>query len=204
LNLAGVIEQFRTNMAWMDSGGLALQAAAESVQTALLGGKIDQPTADAMLQPIEAAALSLQTDIGAITLSDATRTMADDWGLSWGNARSQIQGAHDDILTLPAQVQSQIRVQVQWQIEQNRRGYQGFQHGGAFTVGGRGGTDRNLVQFAATRGERVIVMPPQASPAGPSYSDSHDQRTNNVSIQGQDLSNPFVIRRLFDSWLQGT
>lgn len=203
LNLAGVIENFRTNMAWITGGGPALAAAAQSVMTALMGGKITQEEADAMLQPLEAAALSLQTDIGAISLSDATRTMADDWGLSWGNARTEIQGAHDDILSLPAQVQSRIRVQVQWELEQNRRGYTGFQHGGSFTVGGRGGTDRNLVQFAATRGERVIVMPPQATPAGASYSDSHDQRTNNVSIQGQDLSNPFVVKRLFDQWLQG-
>jgi hypothetical protein len=203
LNLAGVIEQFRTNMAWITGGGPALAAAAQSIMTAQMGGKITPEQAAAMLQPLEAAALNLQTDIGAITLPDATRTMADDWGLSWDNARTQIQGAHDDILTLPAQVQSTIRVQVQWQIEQNRRGYQGFQHGGAFTVGGRGGTDRNLVQFAATRGERVIVMPPQTQALAPSYSDSHDQRTNNVSIQGQDLSNPFVVKRLFDQWLQG-
>jgi len=35
------------------------------------------------------------------------------------------------------------------------------------------------------------------------YYDSHDQRTNNVAIHGQDLSNPFVIKRLFDQMLQG-
>lgn len=35
----------------------------------------------------------------------------------------------------------------------------GFAHGGSFTVGGRSGVDRNLVQFAATRGERVTVTP---------------------------------------------
>lgn len=99
-----------------------------------------------------------------------------------------------------------IRREIQEQLRAGQagvRGLAGFQHGGAFTVGGRGGTDRNLVQFAATRGERVIVMPPQASPSASSYSDSHDQRTNNVSIQGQDLSNPFVVKRLFDQWLQG-
>lgn len=34
-----------------------------------------------------------------------------------------------------------------------------FAHGAGFTVGGRGGVDSNLVQFMATRGERVDVTP---------------------------------------------
>ena len=99
-----------------------------------------------------------------------------------------------------------IRREIQYMLragQAGERGMAGFQHGGSFMVGGPGGADRSPVSFMATRGERVIVMPPQASPAGASYSDSHDQRTNNVSIQGQDLSNPFVIKRLFDQMLQG-
>ena len=39
----------------------------------------------------------------------------------------------------------------------------GFAHGGGFTVGGRGGTDRNLVAFNASRGERVTINKPGAS-----------------------------------------
>ena len=39
----------------------------------------------------------------------------------------------------------------------------GSSHGGSFTVGGRGGTDNNLVQFNASRGERVSVTPPGQS-----------------------------------------
>ena len=35
----------------------------------------------------------------------------------------------------------------------------GFQHGGSFEVGGRGGTDASLVAFNATRGEHVTVTP---------------------------------------------
>ena len=34
-----------------------------------------------------------------------------------------------------------------------------FAHGGSFTVGGAGGIDRNLVQFKASRGERVDITP---------------------------------------------
>ena len=36
----------------------------------------------------------------------------------------------------------------------------GFSHGGSFTVGGPGGTDRAFVGFMATRGEEVEVTPP--------------------------------------------
>lgn len=43
-------------------------------------------------------------------------------------------------------------------------GFLGFQHGGAFTVGGAGGADSKLVQFAATPGEQVTVTPPGQQP----------------------------------------
>lgn len=36
----------------------------------------------------------------------------------------------------------------------------GFQDGGSFTVGGQGGADSQLVQFAATPGEQVSISPP--------------------------------------------
>ena len=41
-----------------------------------------------------------------------------------------------------------------------------FQHGGSFEVAGRGGTDANIVQFRATRGERVTVETPEQQRAG--------------------------------------
>ncbi len=41
-----------------------------------------------------------------------------------------------------------------------------FAHGGSFTVGGRGGFDRNLVAFNATRGERVQITPAGKSSGG--------------------------------------
>jgi hypothetical protein len=37
----------------------------------------------------------------------------------------------------------------------------GFANGGAFDVGGQGGTDSKLVQFMATPGEQVIVKTPE-------------------------------------------
>jgi hypothetical protein len=42
----------------------------------------------------------------------------------------------------------------------------GFANGGSFTVGGRGGIDRNLVQFRASRGERVDISKPGALRTG--------------------------------------
>lgn len=42
----------------------------------------------------------------------------------------------------------------------------GFATGGSFTVGGRAGTDRNLVAFRATAGERVDVTPPGSGRTG--------------------------------------
>jgi TP901 family phage tail tape measure protein len=45
-------------------------------------------------------------------------------------------------------------------------GIPGFKTGGSFTVGGRGGIDQNLVQFRATRGERVDISTPGQLRAG--------------------------------------
>ena len=45
-----------------------------------------------------------------------------------------------------------------------------FQHGGGFTVGGSGGTDRTFVGFRATAGEQVSVTPPgQHGGGGPTF-----------------------------------
>jgi len=42
----------------------------------------------------------------------------------------------------------------------------GFAHGGAFTVGGSGGTDSQAVRFMATPGERVTVETPEQQRSG--------------------------------------
>lgn len=54
------------------------------------------------------------------------------------------------------------------------------QHGGAWTVGGEGGTDRNLVQFMASRGEHVEVTP-AGEARGPKY-----PVTFNVYVSNRD------------------
>ncbi len=42
----------------------------------------------------------------------------------------------------------------------------GFASGGSFTVGGRGGTDSNIVAFRATKGEAVTIQTPQQQAMG--------------------------------------
>lgn len=201
-SLAGTIEQFRTNLAWFAGGGPQLEAAAAAVQNAVAAGQITPEEADQLFQPIEAAALGLQVDIGAITMSEAQRTMISDWGGNWSDARREIQGAQQDILNIPSEVQSAITVAVQWYVTGGKRG--GFQHGGSFMVGGPGGTDKTPVSFMATRGERVIILPQTSAPAAaPSYVDSHDSRSLNIGQMGADLTNPFLVKKIVQQGLFG-
>jgi hypothetical protein len=70
----------------------------------------------------------------------------------------------------------------------------GFAQGADFTVGGREGTDRNLVAFRATRGERVQVTPRGQSsasnirfevhnvPAGASFAERDRRREGDVDV----------------------
>lgn len=44
--------------------------------------------------------------------------------------------------------------------------FPGYANGGSFEVGGRGGTDANMVAFKATRGERVDITPAGAAARG--------------------------------------
>lgn len=57
----------------------------------------------------------------------------------------------------------------------------GFANGGAFQVGGQGGTDSKLVQFMATPGEQVIVKTPEQQKESTSNTVSV---TNHFTIQG--------------------
>lgn len=41
-----------------------------------------------------------------------------------------------------------------------------FAHGGSFTVGGTGGTDKNFIGFMATKGERVSIETPEQQKSG--------------------------------------
>lgn len=54
----------------------------------------------------------------------------------------------------------------------------GFAHGGSFTVGGAAGIDRNLVQFRASRGERVDITP--AGKSGGGGANVHVEVINNT------------------------
>ena len=191
--LAGTIQSMRDTAAWIAGGGLELETAAEQVNQQLMSGAITPEQADAMFQEIEAAALGLQVDIGQIAISDAQRTMVDDWGLSWGAARTTIQNARADILNLPARVRTQIAVDVSWNITQGSGGGPppGGQYGLSGIVEGPSGTDKVPVTLMATAGERVTVTPEGQAPGGgtvqvgPNYvSDREDlQALENLLIQ---------------------
>lgn len=65
----------------------------------------------------------------------------------------------------------------------------GFATGGEFTVGGRGGTDSNLVAFRATRGEHVAITRPGAGP-GAGAGRGH---TFVVNVDARGATNPAEV-----------
>jgi len=66
-------------------------------------------------------------------------------------------------------------------------------HGGSFTVGGKGGVDQNLVQFQASRGERVTVTTPEQQAEG-----SGIVMNNNYDFSGRDLQDTTVLKAELD------
>ena len=120
-----------------------------------------------------------------------------------GLEREAIEALRDrNIVITVTTIRREIQEQLRAGQASGTHGMAGYQHGGAFTVGGPEGADRSPVSFMATRGERVIVQPPAAYPAGPTYNttDSHDQRSLNVGA-GSDLLNPFVLKRIINEAL---
>ena len=63
-----------------------------------------------------------------------------------------------------------------------------FATGGAFNVGGRDGTDKNLVQFMATKGERVIVQ----TPAQQNAEDNSQTNSGNTTIIYTSTPDSFI------------
>ena len=68
-----------------------------------------------------------------------------------------------------------------------------FAHGGSFTVGGSPGIDNNLIQFNASRGERVDITPAGAKSTGGEAPNIVIEQTNNfalddVNVQAQILA----------------
>lgn len=60
----------------------------------------------------------------------------------------------------------------------------GFANGGSFEVGGRGGTDNNIVAFRASRGERVTVQTPNQQRQGGGavvFNNSYDFRGSSLN-----------------------
>lgn len=71
----------------------------------------------------------------------------------------------------------------------------GFANGGSFEVGGRGGTDSNLVAFRATKGERVTVQTPNQQRQGGGGVVFH----NSYDFRGSSLDEPEVRQMIEQS-----
>lgn len=66
-----------------------------------------------------------------------------------------------------------------------------FANGGSFMVGGEGGTDKNLVQFMATKREKVIIQTPAQQANDSSQTNSGNTVNQYYFGSGQTFSYPF-------------
>lgn len=101
------------------------------------------------------------------------------------NAGDLIEGVGKKVTALPDKKVVEIEIRTVGGIPQ-------FQHGGAFTVGGQGGPDSQLVAFRASPGERVTVQP---------------NVTNNLTINGGvqmgTRDERAAFRSLANDWMAG-
>jgi hypothetical protein len=74
----------------------------------------------------------------------------------------------------------------------------GFAQGGSFRVGGRAGVDKNLVQFRATKGERVDITPSRLQGGGAGRRNYFDLRgavmTEDLLAQMREMADGAAIR----------
>lgn len=100
------------------------------------------------------------------TKIEETSQFGEDMGNTFGNAfEDAVIGAKDLSDVLKGLEQDLIRLALRKFVTEPIFGFLGslvpeFATGGSFTVGGRAGTDANLVAFKATRGEQVDIKTP--------------------------------------------
>lgn len=190
--LAGMIQSFQTNMRWISGGGLGLQMAAQQVMEQAQQGVITPEEAETLLEPIHAAALGLQTEIGQISMSDAIAQQVDTYGGNWVTARDAIIAARENIEDIPAEVRTAIAVAVRWSITGGPG--TGFQHGGVIPPGYPNDT------FIARLSSGEVVLPAQAAPVT-SYSYNYDNRSiGDVNMGGRGGRSRFDVDREIRDW----
>jgi len=195
-NLAKTIETMLTNIKWVAGGGDDLQRTAEKINEAAAKGVITPEQAEAMFEEVQLAALDLQQDLGLIKPSDAVTEAAKLLGTDYTTAANALKDIKTRVGEIPAKIESQIRVAVTWYLK-NTMPEHGQQHGGAFTVKGRGGADSQLVQFMATPGEIVTVSQPHYS--GSSVTDQRSVNVGNVNVNNGMTASAFD--QMMRQWL---
>ncbi len=80
------IASWISKIAWMEGGGLELEAQFETVKNMLLAGTITPEQADSMFSELYVATQTLQTDIGALDAATAAQNIADTLGVSLEDA----------------------------------------------------------------------------------------------------------------------
>ncbi|MDK1046269.1 MAG: hypothetical protein QGM45_11370 [Anaerolineales bacterium] len=182
-DIAGLAEQYERKLI----GGELLADIEQRIRVAI-SMNADDAEILALLGEGVAAELAVDVLVGDITELEATKTLSEDFKINQGRAKDLIQQWIDKLAGGPSALQGMVEKSIlleesfkgpaglmsgiidNFNALKNKTvtitinqvingGHEGFQHGGSFIVGGRGGVDQNLVAFNATRGERVTITP---------------------------------------------
>jgi hypothetical protein len=139
---------------FIQAGGPSLVAAIENVQAALAEGVITPEQAEEMLGPLSAATQGLMVELGQTDIWAAAKARAAEMGITFDQARKDIEIGVTAIGTIP----QEIDIKINWIMENPTPPPGGFQNGGSFIVPGMGSGDRPYV-MQLEPGERVDVTP---------------------------------------------
>ena len=165
---ADLAQRLQEQIDFIQAGGPGLVAAMENVQSALTTGAITPEQAEAMLEPISAAAAGLDVQLGNTTMWEAARARAKEIGIPFSEARQDIEAGVSAIASLP----QEIDIRINWLMENPVP--PGGQHGLDMTV--PPGFPNDSYPIMASSGERVVVIPQSTS--------NQDNRTFNFTANG--------------------
>jgi hypothetical protein len=192
LSLAGSIERFMNQLAFMTSGGAEIQAAFENLKLGVEKGFISEEEGARFAEGLFVAAQDLEVELGNITADEAAENIENTLGVSLEEAKSTLDKIDTTFTNLNRTIEAEIVFNVGGAGAQFLLGG-GFQTGGSFQVGGRPGADQNLVAFRASRGEQVTVTPAAGTP--PSQVTENLNLTINSQAQTEDVEESFELMK---------
>jgi hypothetical protein len=136
---------------FIQAGGPALVGAIENVQSALAEGVITTEQAEAMLDPLSAAAEGLMVELGDVDIWQAAKDRAKEMGITFDQARDDIETGITAIGTIPAE----IDIKINWIMENPVP--PGGAHGLDMIV--PPGFPNDSYPVRASSGERVVIIP---------------------------------------------